>query len=157
MELADAVFYQLLWKPAAILIASSSKWDQSRFPQHNPLVHGAQGGEPQARGRVSTWLGHVEMQAEDQSSAVSVLLLVLGVDKNQPAQDPAPCGQTLTPRLQKSPGSWASLENHTGAKLKRSVSQSSSAEISGVVSHTAAFGLYWGIFLERKTGGKDYL
>jgi len=88
MELADAVFYQLLWKPAAILIASASKLDQSCFPQHNPLVHGAQGGEPQARGRASTWQGHVEMQAEDQSSAVSVLLLVLGVDKNQLAQDP---------------------------------------------------------------------
>lgn len=158
MELADAVFYQLLWKPAAILIASSGKWDQSCFPQHNPLVHGAQGGEPQARGRISTWYGHVEMQAEDRSSAVSVLLLVLGVDKNQPAQNPAPCGQTLRPQLQKSPpGSWASLENHTGAKLKQSVSQSSSAEISGVASHTAAFGLSWSIFLQRKTGGKDYL
>lgn len=83
MELADAVFYQLLWKSAAILIASSSKLDQSCFPQHNPLVRGAQGGEPQARGRASTWQGHVEMQAEDQGSAVSVLLLVLGVDKKQ--------------------------------------------------------------------------
>lgn len=88
MELADAVFYQLLRKPAAILIAGSSKLDQSCFPQHNPLIRGAQGGEPQARGRASTWQGHVEVQAEDQGSAVSVLLLVLEVDKKSLAQDP---------------------------------------------------------------------
>lgn len=76
MQLADAVFYQLLWTPAAILIASSSKLEQSCFPQHNPLVYGEQGGEPQARGRASTWQGlHMAGPRGDasQGSAVAVL------------------------------------------------------------------------------------
>lgn len=44
-------FYHLLWKPAAHLIDGSSKLNQTCFPQHNHLLHGAQFGEPQVCGR----------------------------------------------------------------------------------------------------------
>lgn len=55
-ELADAVFYQLLWKPAAILIISCSRIGQVLLPSAQPSW-------PQSTGWTtsSTWQGHVEM------------------------------------------------------------------------------------------------
>lgn len=53
-ELADAVFYQLLWKPAAILIISSSRIGQVLLPSAQPRW-------PRGTGwTCSTWQGHVE-------------------------------------------------------------------------------------------------
>lgn len=65
-ELADAVFYQLLWKPAAILIISSSSIGQV-------LLLSAQPCWPQSTGWTtsSTWQGHVEMECRLSSGSGS--------------------------------------------------------------------------------------
>ncbi|CAM9779853.1 unnamed protein product [Bubo scandiacus] len=90
MELADAVFYQLLWKTAAILIASSSKLDRSCFPQHNPLVHGAQRGEPQAHGRAHLFRYMCFQPKQDFSKGNSSMFQQPIAGKTEEIPTPAP-------------------------------------------------------------------